>query len=670
MKHTNISKISTILYSKRKKLTAIVLSVIMILTALPMTVFAASVGSSADDKSVGADVMQDAYTEYNEFGEGSANTKAYLTVDDGSVVVGVPTSIILNGSADAQGEYKGDYSVYAKGDIAGNKTLNIYPETDIVSMTQTGKIAKEATISQLKTSFSSEDIVDGMTITGDISAEGLTAGSWNGEFNFIINMFERAVYYSSLERAVADANNLTTENADVKRENASEAVAAMYVQDSTAYVKMMNDEDNVQSITAEQDTIIDLNNHTLNFSNGAGLLANNDLSIKNGIINTTNAARGLAANTAASTFEINNVTVNADSVSGFNSLLFGVFTKAQKNIINGLTVYVHNVSANNTGGLIISCDKTGTSSVTNSDITLRASSATGVAMQSTGTVNMENCNIDAYGTGKNSCIYGINLSNSSKELNLLNNIIIKVDSDGTVYSNSGIKVNAGIVNINSVNVYSSTNVKQVAGSALNISSGATANIHGGVFETNIDTKTAIDGTDCANAGIINRGTLNIDEANGKVIVKGGNSALSVNDITAVVKINGGTYSAPNHGGLYNLKSKTININSAYFYNSKITGDTPTAPCTAYGGMYSSGAGTITVTNSTVIGGNHGYRQKDANTITTFKNTYIEGQNDVFSISSGTLNIGEGVTVKSKTGVIVEANSTGTINDPNNILGLN
>lgn len=113
-----------------------------------------------------------------------------------------------------------------------------------------------------------------------------------------------------------------------------------------------------------------------------------------------------------------------------------------------------------------------------------------------------------------------------------------------------------------------------------------------------------------------------------------------------------------------------NIYGGKFYNSATAGEYSLNGVTAYGGMYSSGVGTITVTNSTVIGGNHGYRQKDADTITTFKNTYIEGQNDVFSVASGTLNIGEGVTVKSKTGRLVEANPAGTINDPNNILGLN
>ena len=654
-----------------KRICSAFLAGVMLTSLFPITAFGASVGSVNTDKITGEDTVQGQKTVYSEIQLSDTSTNVFLTVDDSELLVSLPSTVIVSGTPNANGEYIGEYSVGVEGDMAANKIVTIEPESYSTELKQVGKDNEQALISQQQTSFTTQDFADKTTTTGSVTAQGLTAGSWNSEFNFVININKINTFYSSLLLAAQDINagTIGTENSVADLFSAQEAACGAFSNGSGYSIEVLKDL-NEPAITLNKNVSLNLNNHTLNFNNGAGLITNNNLSIKNGTINTTNAARGISANTAASTFEINNVAVNADSVSGFNSLLFGVFTKAQKNIINGLTVYAHNVSANNTGGLIISCDKTGTSSVTNSDITLRASSATGVAMQSTGTVNMENCNIDAYGTGKNSCIYGINLSNSSKELNLLNNITIKVDSDGTVYSNSGIKVNAGIVNINSVNVYSSTNVKQVAGSALNISSGATANIHGGVFETNIDTKTAIDGTDCANAGIINRGTLNIDEANGKVIVKGGNSALSVNDNTAVVKINGGTYSAPNHGGLYNLKSKTIDINSAYFYNSKTTGEIPTAPCTAYGGMYSSGVGTITVTNSTVIGGNHGYRQKDANTNTTFKNTYIEGQSDVFSISSGTLNIGEGVTVKSKTGLLVEANPTGTINDPNNILGLN
>ena len=137
-------------------------------------------------------------------------------------------------------------------------------------------------------------------------------------------------------------------------------------------------------------------------------------------------------------------------------------------------------------------------------------------------------------------------------------------------------------------------------------------------------------------------------------------------------IYGGTYSAPNHGGLYcNMGSSNVtNIYGGKFYNSATAGEYSLAGVTAYGGMYSSGAGTLNVENATIIGGNHGFRQKDGAVNTTFKNTHIEGQNDVFSVASGTLNIGEGVTVKSKTGLLVEANPAGTINDPNNVLGLN
>ena len=291
MKHTRNSKVSTppLQLIRGKRLIAFFLSVLMLLTVLPTTVYAGSVGSISTDKSVGEDVMQNASTTYENVDSGSAGTDVYLTVDNGTIVVGVPTVVILSGNPDENGKYKGDYSVYAEGDMSGDQVLNIYPETDTVTMMQSGKENKSASVSQMKTEFLSEDIVDGMTVTGDISAEGLTAGSWNGNFNFVISMISRAVYYSSLERAVVDANNLTTENADVKRENVENAVAALYIQDSTAYIRMMNDESNVQSMTVSQNAVIDLNDYTVTFAEGQYLTYNKNLSVLDGVINAVDS---------------------------------------------------------------------------------------------------------------------------------------------------------------------------------------------------------------------------------------------------------------------------------------------------------------------------------------------------------------------------------------------
>ena len=166
--------------------------------------------------------------------------------------------------------------------------------------------------------------------------------------------------------------------------------------------------------------------------------------------------------------------------------------------------------------------------------------------------------------------------------------------------------------------------------------------------------------------------VNIEQQDGLVNVKGGNCANGVNDTSAIVNINGGTYSSPNHGGLYNANCKSINIKNAIMYNSKTSGEKKDAPCVAYGGLYSSGAGNITITNSKILGGNHCIRIKNegsgsANVLVS--NSYLEGQNDVLSLAAGTFTVGENVTLKSKTGKLLEANPAGTLVDPYNVFQL-
>ncbi|MGN0005334.1 MAG: beta strand repeat-containing protein [Candidatus Gastranaerophilaceae bacterium] len=658
-----------------KRICSAILAGTILTSLFPITAFGASVGSVDTDKVTGQDMVQGQQTVYSEIQLNDTSTNVFLTVDDSELLVSLPSTIIVSGTPNNNGEYIGNFSVGVEGDMAANKIVTIEPESYSAALKQTGKEDEEALISQEQTSFTTQDFADKTVTTGSVTAQGLTAGSWNSEFNFVINVNKVNTFYSSLALAAQDINDNTigTESSVADLFSAQEAACGAFSNGSGYSIEVLKDL-NEPAITLNKDVSLNLNNHTLNFNTGAGLTTNNNLTIKNGTINTTNASRGISSNATTSTFSVDNIVLNANSVSGFNSILFGIYTKSLNNSINGLTLSVNNVSANSAGGLVISGDKNRISDIKNTEITLRAYNNLGVGIQSNGTTDLTNINIDAKtsGTGTNACAMGINVSTSSKVINILKNVNIQAISDKkeTGASSYGIITNNGTININDINIYVQADMNSVANAALSLQAGTIANIHGGIFETNIDTQTAVDGSDCTNAGIVSKGTLNIDETNNKVIVKGANSAISVNSTAAVVKINGGTYSSPNHGGIYNMNSKTIDINSAYLYNSKTNGELSDAPCTAFGGMYSSGTGTITVTNSTILGGNHGYRQKDGATNITFKNSYIEGINDVFSIASGTLNIDEGVRVKSKTGTIIEANPAGTINDPYNVLGLN
>lgn len=198
------------MYKKISKISSLCLAGIMLLSSTP--VMAASVGSVSSDKTIGSDTSQNAYTSYQDVEEGSSKTSVYLTVDDSNVLAGVPTTIILGGEADSKGNNTGTYSVKASGDISGDKELTIAPESETVTMKQSGKDDITATISQEKTVFSSEELANGTISTGTVSAS-LTAGSWSGSTNFIISLGSNKIPngYSLLYKYDLSA----TENDDV-----------------------------------------------------------------------------------------------------------------------------------------------------------------------------------------------------------------------------------------------------------------------------------------------------------------------------------------------------------------------------------------------------------------------------------------------------------------------
>lgn len=172
---------------KTKKIIAAFLAAMMAFTAFPMSALAASsIGSDSGNISVGEDTDQNAKTTYEEVTEGNAKTRVYLTVSDSDLVVSVPTTIIVSGTPDQNGDYIGEYSVKVSGNMAGDKAVTVTPENEIINLHQTGKADHDATISQNQTVFNSDDFAANTTTEGKVVATGLSAGSWQSKTNFII----------------------------------------------------------------------------------------------------------------------------------------------------------------------------------------------------------------------------------------------------------------------------------------------------------------------------------------------------------------------------------------------------------------------------------------------------------------------------------------------------
>ena len=104
--------------------------------------------------------------------------------------VTIPKTITLDGSTKTA-----DYDVNVKGDISSDKQVKVAPDTTF-KMVDQSKAAKkkadvDASVTQAETTWSSIDVnvaQTGTTKAGNISATGLSSGSWKGTFNFSIAM--------------------------------------------------------------------------------------------------------------------------------------------------------------------------------------------------------------------------------------------------------------------------------------------------------------------------------------------------------------------------------------------------------------------------------------------------------------------------------------------------
>lgn len=124
----------------------------------------------------------------------TAETTVYADIDT-EYTVTLPKTIKLD-SADKNS----DYTVNVKGDIAGTYMVNVVPDSSF-TMSTDGKESVTANVTQTQTSFNYTELSandgNGTTTTGSVAAPGLTAGSWNGKFNFNVEMKTKSGLYKA-----------------------------------------------------------------------------------------------------------------------------------------------------------------------------------------------------------------------------------------------------------------------------------------------------------------------------------------------------------------------------------------------------------------------------------------------------------------------------------------
>lgn len=609
--------------NKIKKIVSILLAIVTIASA-NITALAASTGSDANNPSVGEDVVQNAHTEYEETGIGRTSTDVFLTVDDSDVLVAVPTSVIVSGTPSDKGEYIGDYSVKASGDISGEEVLSVSPKEANISLQQKGKNDISAEINQDQTIFTSSDLAEGVSSNGTVTAIGLTAGTWHGTSSFEIQLISNYSLYSSLELAASDANNLTTENADVMKDDFEHAVCGLWIQNEKAIIRMFQDESDIQNITFANDTELNLDSHTLSFATGNTMRFSTNCTVYNGKIVGTDASGLVYVEDAAelSGFSYLNIEcVATENANGsiialrsnakncnINASSFIVSGKGNSNLAISNVYTANDLTLNNSRifntientYIVYGVSSSGNTSVSNCDINIdnygntthgsNGGTSDGIYHNNKGkTLNVDETNITVHNDKVQ--VMGIQLASNTGRTVELSQTDFDVSSESSVQNtyavsipqNTNVEVSGGNIVSNSIGGIASGlyNNGNCTVNGLNIETESESNSSYGLFNTstgtlnvysisiNIPDTSVFDSTDLKSACIINNGNMTLDEQNGQIVVKGYcNNAVQLGETSHTV-ITSGYYTSANHGGLYCAiePEGTLEITGGIFANN-------------------------------------------------------------------------------------------------------
>lgn len=180
---------------RKKVLASLSLAAAMIATTMPAMAATPVEGGHGFDTHPGvtpADVCEEQTIDRDE----SAQCDVYAKVGS-TFTVTIPKKITLAGATKT-----GSYTVSCTGDIAGNEYVSVTPDNSFM-MKQTGKNDVTTIVSQAVNKFRGNNYVKSLNVdgteakmqdgaTGAIYADGsngsgtLTAGAWNGTFNFAI----------------------------------------------------------------------------------------------------------------------------------------------------------------------------------------------------------------------------------------------------------------------------------------------------------------------------------------------------------------------------------------------------------------------------------------------------------------------------------------------------
>ncbi len=216
-----------------------------------------------------------ANTQYSDSTHEVINVDAPITEDSNSncdvyaelgseFKVTIPKKIVLDGALK-----KGTYKVTVEGDIAGLEVVNVVPDK-AVTLSSKDKADVIGTIAQDKIAWTYNEILSDNKVlgNGEIDANKITAGAWNGTFNFNINLSEKIITVTAKNESGEDLNASSNLIEGEERENllnglvdagfvsSADDVDALIDVDSDDFDGLADTTFDVSSIAKEGDTVV------------------------------------------------------------------------------------------------------------------------------------------------------------------------------------------------------------------------------------------------------------------------------------------------------------------------------------------------------------------------------------------------------------------------------
>lgn len=454
-------------------------------------------------------------------------------------------------------------------------------------------------------------------------------------------------YYTSIDKASADANNMTTENADATKET---GVIALGINDkvNTAQIVLLKDTKLESTTKYTVNVLFNLNGKTLKMAKNTSIQLLKDFRIKDGSVDCEGSARAITGAISASeqangefladnvTFKNKLASARTINVGGANSKDIKI-TNCVFDVLNMHPIYAAPANANVE---ISNCNITNTCTTQSSGMFVGGNQV----VVKNNTINTKNMGIYANSVKNivleenniNCLSYGYYSQNSTSTVNSGNfsvtnegqTIGFYVNGGKITVNNATIKTNSGNASKLSVGIYLASKAVSTVNNVNIEANGKYANygidvydmselyMHGGTLKALPWYKGG--NADSDGAAIVNYGKVVIDEDKASIVASGGNSGIIAHSGSNSI-INGGSFASPNHGGAYVAcgSSGHFEINGGTFYNNKNEYDSELVKnIRAFGAMYigsnkASEKWSVTIKNAKIINecGEQGLVQK-------------------------------------------------------------